>query len=530
MPSTTFNYQTAAAVRTAAPNAINIVFNERLRRGSAETDNPFAQWQAADAVNGLSGAPVTKITDLAKSAGDTVHFTKLRGLNTKAILGESTLMGNESKAKFGTYSVTLDFIRHGTAFTRKQIKLMAAGKDVTTALSETVDRLMGLTQRDFIMQRLRERVTTGRNLIFASASKSSLAALTSSDYVSSDAIVRAGNVLTGIGGKPISMRKLKNGASVPNFLHFAPNEVLNALYSDTNYNNAANYAGVRGDENVLFSGGFVNWRGQSIYHWNVIDEDTSGPIGSYFNPKAELGVAVAAGTAAVALKGGGANYDAADSPAIDYWRYFPGGSSIGKQYEDETRASDTGDYFIKVVTVTGAAPGKWGFFRYIGDDNTGTTVTTAAYSATTGRGGGRLGGTANGGGADTRDTTCGYVTWDADKNTETLPQGSLCYHANARGQILGYIGTLGSDAVLVAHGGGAGDVADATFRGSTNYKGRASSVDGASLLNDSDDYGMRISLAAEGVFGVDVPKNSAAKYTNHLIMPVVYTPAAGGGL
>ena len=530
-PSTPFNYQTAEAVRTAAPNAVNVVFNELLRRGSTETEDPFAQWMGAESPNGLSGAPISRIKDLTKSPGEKINFTKMRGLNPAPRVGEDPLMGNETIARFGTHDVTIDYARAGTAYTRRQIMLMAAGKGVPMALADTVGRIAGLIRRDFIMQRLRERVTLGRNLFFPTSGRSSVNALQSTDKFTTDTINRSSGQLLTIGGKPISSRKLVNGATVAQFLYFGPNAVLTPLWDDATYNNASQYSAARGDDNVLFSGGFQNWRGNRVFHWNVINEDTTGPIGSYFNPEAELGVAVAAGTAALALKGGGVRYLSGETPAIDYFRYFPGGSSIGKQYTNETRASDTGDYFIKAIVTSGADAGKWGFFRYVGDLNIGTGVTTDSFSSTTGRKGGRLGGTANAGGADTRDTTCGYVAWDSTKNTEALPVGTRMYLANAYGNVIGYVGVLGSDSVLLAEGGGAGDISDRSIVGATNYNPkRGSVVDGSTILNSADDYGMRISIAMEMIFGVDVPKNTAGEYYAHGLIPCVYTPQAGGGL
>ena len=523
---------TAAALLAATPDAIPRLWNEKLRRTGAQTDNPFRQWAAVGdnnaTVEGLSGAPLCIINDLSKMGGERVTFTAARSFNAPATLGETTLMGKERSVKFGTYDVYVDDVRVATAWTKKEVrKLMKSGQFEDFVIQAT-DRNLGLIQRDFIMQRLRERSTLGRNLIFPTSTRSSIQALQSTDVASTDVIARAAGVLTSIGGKPITARKLKNGAKVPNYLFFGPSEVLNSLYSDTSYQNAANYAQNRGDENTQFAGGFVDWRGQKIWHWNVVDEDISGPIGSMFNPKAALGVAIAAGTTAVVIRGGGAGYDASEpGGALDYFRHFPGGSSIGKQYEDESRSSDTSSHFIVAVVQTGADAGKWCMYRYQANDNVGTAITVAAYSATAGLKGGRLSATAATGSADDE---CGYVAWNAAIHTEDILQGSLLYHANAYGQIIGYIGALGSDAILLAHGGGAAGTGQSfafdpkSVRSITSLAGAAT----GQLLGESDDYGMKAALAAHGVFGCDVPKDSLGRYTNHVMIPCVYTPAAGG--
>lgn len=522
---------TAALLRAASPDAIVRLWNEKLRRGSAQTSNPFPQWVGAGdngaTVNGLSGAPICKISDLSKQGGEKVTFTVARSVNSQPRLGEQPLMGYERAIKMGVYDVLLDDVRVGASWTKKEVRVLAKQGQLASFITESTDRNLGLIQRDFIMQRLRERVTLGRNLIFPTATRSSIQALQSTDIFSTDVIARGAGVLAQIGAKAISSRKLKNGAIIPSYLCFGPQEVLKSLYQDTSYNTASLNAVQRTDQNILESGGYTNWRGQAIWHWTNIDEDISGPIGSMFNPKAKLGVAIAAGTAAITLYGGGAGYDASEpGGALDYFRHFPGGSSIGKQYEDETRASDTGSSFIVAMVTTGADAGKWCMYRYVNNSNTGLAITIAAYSATAGLKGGRLSATAA---TASADTTCGYVAWNATVNTETVPQGSILYHANAYGQIIGYAGMLGSDAVLLAEGSGAmGGDSSFAFNGKGVKNVLSMAGVGGDLIENSDDYGMVASLGAHGVFGVDVPKNSLGEYMNHVLIPCVYTPAAGG--
>lgn len=513
---------TAATLIAANPNVVGKLFAEKIRRGSATTQNPWAQWVGkgtnGGTHNGLSGAPVAVVTDLSKGGGMVVHFTVMRGLHTKPVLGEGTLMGNEHGVKLGDYSVRVDYVRNAASISRKTLAAMAAGGDLLPKLAENVDGLNGRQQSDFIWQRLRERTTAGINLLYPNG-KSSLSALGSSDTISTDLVDRASRYIRGIGARPITNKKLMNGASVSNFLFVAPTNVLAPLWGDTSYSNASNYADNRGSENVQFSGGFVNWRGQTIYHCDIINEDTTGPIGSYFAPEARLGVAVSAATTAVALKGGGTGYDAAYTPAVDYFRYFPGGSSIGKQSEEETRASDTGDYYIKVIDPTQS--NKWAFYKYTGNDNTGTTITTASSA-------GRLAAASSG----TAATTVGNVTWDSSKNIENPAQGSLMFLANSYGHIIGYVAALGSDSVLVAKGGGAGFNQNATYSAafSSGLKRAVESfIGGASSGSIDDDYGMLLSLSTEAVFGVDCPKNSLGQYNSHLLIPVVYTPPTGSG-
>ena len=110
--------------------------------------------------------------------------------------------------------------------------------------------------------------------------------------------------------------------------------------------------------------------------------------------------------------------------------YFKGFSNWDYQWmEGQAANPDTSNRYVLIYNLIdsngGLAgdAGKWGFYRYT--VNSGNTLTTAAYAANDpnaaagagGPSGGRLGGTANGGGADTRHTIVGNVNWNATVNT-----------------------------------------------------------------------------------------------------------------
>ena len=377
-------------------------------------------------------------------------------------------------------------------------------------------RALELQARDFILQRLVEKVALGRNLILPDPSKSSIDALRSTDTFSTDVIDNVAGVLTQIGAKPISSRTLKNGAKVPNYLFFGPSECLKSLNKDSAYQNANRYAADRGADNVLFAGGYNDWNGQKVWHWDIVREDTTGPIGTYLNPIAECGQAITSGTTAITLRGGGLNPDFSGSLPSDHFRYFPSGNQIGHQYEDETRASNTNKYYIKAVVQTGSDAGKWCLYRYTGDDNAGTGIVIDQ----------RLGAASSG----IKATTVGAVTFDSTYHTEAIPQGSMFYLANAYGQVIGNVLAVGSDAALLAYGSGAMGDDGNTYGFDPRGVEAISNMAKGKGVGAGDDYGMVQALAAEGIFGADVPLNSQGQYVNHVLIPVVYVPPTGGGL
>jgi N4-gp56 family major capsid protein len=476
----------------------------------------MAKGSDGETAEGLSGAPICLVSDLEKMGGDTVTFTNYRVSNQKARLGEQELMGNESNPKFGKYDVTIDNVRVGTAWTRKLVRQLAKKGQVVSTITDMTHRDLDLKIRDFCLQRWVERSALGRNLVFPDPNKSSVDALRSTDTFSTDTIENVKGILSQNGAKAISSRKLKNGATVPNYLFFGPQECLKSLNKDSAYRTANQYAADRGAANVLFAGGYNDWDGQKIWHWEVVREDTTGPIGTYLNPMAECGEAIAPANTAITLRGGGMDPDFGGSLPSDHFRYFPSGNQIGHQFEGEVRLDNQAKYYVKAVVQTGADKGKWCLYRYTGNANAGTGIVIDQ----------RLGNAV----AGIENTTVGNVVFNATYHTETIPQGSMFYLANAWGEVIGNVLAVGSDSLLLAYGGGAMGEDGNTFgydpKGVTAISGMARGKG----TGAGDDYGMKQALAAEGVFGVDVPKNSQGQFMNHVVIPVVYVPPTGGGL
>lgn len=512
------NSKTAANVRSEAPNAVARLFNKLLKTGGSPQSDVFSMFEGPD---GAAGFPVCRVTDLAKSAGNQVTFTirgRLRGFGK---LGDNTLRGNEEKMRFGTKDVYVDFIRHGSSWTRKMLRIMAAGGSVTAAIADELNDWAGLKLQTNSMHRLRQRATIGQNVLMP-GNRGAIHALTSADYMSTTVIERAAALAGQIGAAPIRNRtKSKAGAPINKYMFFAPEQVLLPLKADSRYSAALVGAQTRGyGNNEQWDGGYADWDGNGIFHWVTVDEDTNeGPIGSMFDPRGKLGTAIAGGTTAVTITGGGTT---SPSSVAIYWQDMPG--YLYKHYDEESPSADTSDYYVIIwnhTESTGGAgdQGKWGFYRYVGSTgNTGNTIVTASYDGTLG--GGRLGGTTNGGGADTRHTTVGSVTWDAAKNTVAHPTGAPVYMANKKGQIIGYVGCLGSNALIRAYGGGAqGDPGTSVAGTTTTSKGK-----NRASYSEQEDYGMAQSASIEMVSGVDVMTDTQGNPRNYVLVPTVYTP------
>jgi len=507
MSVATFNSQNGAGIRSANPNSINVLFSNLLKRSTGNTGDVFKRFEGPD---GALGFPICRVTDLNKAAGETVHFTRHGALKAKPILGEATLRGNEEKLRFGTHQVRIDFVRNASSWTRKQLRLMAVGKSVPEAIADELDLWLGGIRTDFIMQRWLQRAVAGHNIYYPN-NRGSIGALTASDVISPNVIEYATSRLATIGAPAIRNATSKAGAQIPQYLFFAPGDVFLPLYSNDDYVNRNIHSENRGDQNTITEGGFSNWRGQTLFHWNTVDDDHNGPIGSFFNAKAKLGEAISAGTGVVTIKGGGSG----NTTGPDYFRYFSGNIAF-TQYEGESISADTTVYYLKIWNHTGASAGKWGMYSYTGStDNLGTTITTLE----------RLGSAAS----STRVTTLGSVTWDAAVNSDAHPVGAPIYQCNSKGQVIGYVGALGSGASLIAYGGGAMGDPSTAVNGRTNYQPRSMSLSGSMSFTDTDDYSMQVAAAIEGVMGVDVSKDTAGAPRGFVLVPVVYNPPEIGG-
>jgi hypothetical protein len=518
--STAPNALTHSQLKNASPSVLVKFWDTALRRGGALTANPLTQWMAAsetgETEEGISGAPICIINNLSKVGGETVKFTNYRDVNQAPVLGDDRLMGNERTPEFGDYDVFIDNVRVAMAWTQKTVRALAKEGKTVEVITRLTRRSIELKARDFALQRLVESASLGRNLVCSDPAKTR-DTLRSTDKFSTSAIDNIASVLSSIGASPISSRKLKNGASVPNYLFFGPSDCVKSLNADTQYRNALVNASDRGEQNPLFSGGYHDWNGNRIWHWLTPREDTQGPIGTHLNPMAECGEAITAATTAFRLRGGGGKPDFASALPSDHFRYFPAGNAaIFAQFKGEVRPNNTDQYYVKaIVNDGGVNHGKWCLYRYVGNDNEGTGILINQ----------RLAAAASGVAA----TTVGNVVWNGAIHTEAIPQGSMFYWANAWGEVLGNVLALGSDALLFAYGVGAMGNKKSSMGFNSKGVQAIANMARAEEVEDGDDYGMVQALAAHAVFGTGVPRDTQNRYKNHVVCPVVYDPPTGGG-
>jgi len=302
--------------------------------------------------------------------------------------------------------------------------------------------------------------------------KGSRDTLVTTDTLSTGLIAQANAVSTSIGASPINI--MQDGFSkVYEMLFLATEDSLTPLANSSSWLQAQQYAGTRGDDNILFRGGYTRWNGNTILHHKVIDGDTPGPIGSPLLPKALLGDQIADTTTVVQITGGGRP---SSGSANKYFECFSG-APYRYLESDSSASTDSTTYYVVVVNVSGPDRGKWGFYSYSGAANDGNSITITQ----------RLGSSAGG----ARVTTLGGVAWDSTKNTDAHPTGSVVLQANANGVPIGFSLCLGKGSGLRAYG-------------SIRHE----------LVQNTSDYGHRMGWAYQSIYGQQVRRDSGLTGTN----------------
>jgi hypothetical protein len=460
------NAQTLEGYRGLSATNVGALFN-RFIDIAAEEEDIFTQMEGAED----SDRPIWLKTDLTKGGADKVYFAAVASLGGNGVHGDEVLQGNEEPLYYNNYACQIDFIRHAVALTKKDIEFLAAGKSIEAAAAPLVAKWLGRKRQRDMMMRFRASAVPFNTL--RPNQQSGRDSLTSADTLSTGVITQSKAVASTIGAKPVNI--VKEGFSkVLEYLFLATEDALSSLSNSSTWLQAQHFAGTRGDENVIFKGGYTRWNGNTIVAHKVVDADTAGPIGSPLLPKALIGNAVTAGTSTFDITGGGIT---SPSTETNFFECF-----LGAPYRylesDSSTSTDPGTYYVVVVNMSDANAGKWGFYSYTGSANNANKITITN----------RLAAAASGAAV----TTLGGVTWDATKNTDSHPSGSLVLQANANGQPLGYSILMGAGAGLRAYG----------------------SIKHELVLN-MQDYGHRLGWAYQTIYGQQVRKDSGATGTQN---------------
>ena len=427
---------TGTALAAQSSDSIRILWQKTVDIFD-QTEDFFAQFEGNS-----SNSPIRVINDTSVGKGLKFRITSRAGYYGPGKSGDS-LFNNQADFEtdvINSNEVDADYLRNATSITQRTDEYMGMQGELASGQAEQLGRWMG---REKSARAAMTMVLKGGpdNLLYADGVTSD-DGLASANGLSYDNIMYMGQVLKPLGGQPCSVATVR-GVDVMKYLVIGVTPGLFSLKQDPDYKQVLREAMPREkwDENPLFQGGYAELDGHSIREFNPIDHDGYGPVGSWFSPKAFLGTAISAGTAAFNITGGG-SAAAAALTTIQYFRYFP--NYAFEFLPNDVYSPPSTQRYLLIVNPKNAAidPGKIGMYGYTTGNN-GNLITINL----------RLAATQNG---PVAMKTVGNVTWNtgvwANKHTDTHPIGATIILCNASGVPIGDTVMLGAQALIRGYG------------------------------------------------------------------------------
>lgn len=424
---------TGTGLSALSPNDVRTLW-QRTVDIFEQTEDFFEQFEGKSVFS-----PILEKTDTSKGNGQSIRITVRSGYYGEGKSGDALFVNTADyeNTLINGYSLPVDWLRNATSFNERMEEVMGMRGEIESGDAEQLGRWMGRQKTARMMMLFRERGGSENALFAGNASDED--SLLSGDGLSWDEIVKAKAQLEPLGGRPAKVSRV-NGVDVMRYIVIGTVPGLYSLKTDSDYKQVLREAGTRGDESVLFGGGYVDIDGNMIKAYNPTDHDGRGPVGSAWNPKAFLGGAIIAGTAEIDVTGGGDATAAAETNKF-YFKFFP---NFAFEFlpTDIITAGTAVRYFLIVNPRSGAGgDGKIGMYSYTTGNN-GNRITIT----------GRLGSAA----AGIRVTTLGLVTWDTGvwngRHTDAHPLNSTIIPCNSRGVPTGDTCVLGAGAALRGYG------------------------------------------------------------------------------
>ena len=435
---------TGTSLASMAPDAVRKLWHKGALIGEQTTD--FFQQMEGRSDRSLIQAK----TELGKGQGHTMTFTTMSGFYGEGKYGEALFEGPDDfeSVDIDTFDLKVDFIRNAIRHTERTEEVMGMRGEIANNFNVQLGMWLGRLKSEQLFGAFQLKINL-ENVMYANGK--TLDTLSSADALAWDEIVTAGQAMKPLGGLPANISSGGSSEPIWSYTAIATEAALLSLKLDSDYKQVLREGDVRGRGNTIFKGGYPSIDGHTIVPYNPIDHDGIGAVGSFLNPKAFLGVAVAAdGTgAALDILGGGNATDAVKTAKL-YFKYFSGyaykfvdtGAFSASDYALSAGATlDAEEKYFLIYNLTGADAGKSGMYAYTtGNNGNKITVTKRLAVGTTG----------------INETTIGSVTWDtgvwSGKHTSAHPEGSLIIPCNAKGVPIGDTLFLGRGAALRGYG------------------------------------------------------------------------------
>jgi len=377
--------------------------------------------------------------DLAAGRGMKMKIRVSGGFYAPGVLGETPL-GSESqyeKRKLSEYDLNINVIRKATSYNELSEELLGARGEINNGVPEDLGAWLGRFKSEQLDMSWLYKTNADNNYFM---NGKTVATLAKADGLSWNNVISAAAQMGRRGGGPGRVtREAKGMPSQQRMTLVASSTALAILRSDSDYQSKVINAQARSLDNSIFSGKVPDIDGVAVVERLILDHDGDGAIGSPQEPRALLGIAIAAGTGALDVTGGG-NTASANLTTVDYFRYF---DNFTYSFMDNIAAASTGEKYFLIINPANAAtdPSKIGMYAYNAHTN-GNRISVTA----------RLGPTTSG----IQAATIGAVTWNtgvwSGVHTNVHPAGAIIVQCNQKGEPIGRSFLLGRAAAVRGYG------------------------------------------------------------------------------
>ena len=325
---------------TQLDNAIPDLWDTKVRIDASRK----AFWGARFTGGEGSNRPIIERTDFTKAPGDTIRVNVLAQLLRAGVTGESALQASEERLSLGQFTVTLTLVRNAVSVT--ELAQRTVNFDTVRAIGNMLSSWLSRRLDDDLWEQV--LVTNIPTTIYA-GNATTRATLGTDDTFSTQSIDRIKVALQRQGALPVKVQ-MDNEQELE-FFGIAISEIDEYnLKGDANWLQSQREAGIRGDQNRIFSGALGWYNGCVVYiHRSV---RMSGYFGSALRPEARLQTALNSSETTTIQVG-----PSTQDTSVNYTRFFP---TTGTIRIDSEQIAYTGKSNATLTGITRAQGGSTG--------------------------------------------------------------------------------------------------------------------------------------------------------------------------
>lgn len=210
-------------------------------------------WKRFEGAEG-SGMPVIRKDDFTKEAGDVIHIQTVKNLTGSGVTGETTLEGSEEKISMTQTDLTIDWVRHAVAISKRSKKRINFDF-IVQAAQPLLSRMMAKKMDAAIFTKF----GTATTALYA-GDATSTATLDASDTLSTTTLDKIKTYLDSNLAMPMTDSDGNSYYGV--VIH--PYDAYN-LRQDSTWKQAQRDANIRGESNPIFTGAMGVYNGMVVF-------------------------------------------------------------------------------------------------------------------------------------------------------------------------------------------------------------------------------------------------------------------------